>query len=48
MINLLTPEDDMPPWAAASLPSGETGEEQNTTLQWESIMSHMLYPYNPV
>lgn len=48
MINLLTPEDGMSPLAAASLPSGETGEEQNTTLQWESIMSHMLYPYNPV
>lgn len=49
MINLLTPEDDvMSPLAAVSLPSGETGEEQNTTLQWESIISHMLYPYNPI
>ena len=49
MINLLTPEDDaMSPLAAVSLPSGETGKEQNTTLQWESIISHMLYPYNPI
>ena len=39
MINLLTPEDDvMSPLAAVSLPSGETGKEQNTTLQWESII----------